>query len=250
MSLNSVFWTEERPWRELRNWAVPRLFRVLHSALMNTLRVSTSGVHRMTPYLEGHEKSGAVFVLWHDQSLFPLFFFSQSGMASMLSTSRNGRLWAGVWKLYGWPVIWGSTNKRAGVLALRDALARLREGKNIGFTPDGPLGPRHQAHGGVVYLASKAPAVVMPISYSASDAWHLRTWDRYLIPKPGAHVHLHVGAPIQIPPDLTREATEAWQQKIAAALDETERVARAEVERRTGRVAAVPDLRKARATSE
>ena len=246
MSLHDRFWSEDQPWRGIRDWTVPRLFRVLHSALMGTLRVSTSGVHRMAPHLEGREEKGALLVLWHDQTLFPLHIFRNSGIATMMSTSRNGRLWANVWKLYGWPIVWGSTNKRAGVLALRETLSRLQNGENVGFTPDGPRGPRHQAHGGVVYLASKAGATVLPLAYSASDAWILGTWDRYIIPKPGAHVHLHVGAPLHIPPDLTRDQTQQWQLQVAAALDEAERVARAEVESRVGRVMPLPDLSKLR----
>ena len=247
MSLQRFFWSDEQPWRGLRDWMVPRAFRVAHSALMSTLRVSTSGVHRMAPYIDRREERGALFVLWHDQTLFPLYLFAHADIATMLSTSRNGRLWAGVWKLYGWPIIWGSTNKRAGVLATRDALTRLRAGQSVGFTPDGPKGPRHQAHAGVVYLASKAPAVVMPVAYSASDAWVVRSWDRYLIPKPGAHLHFHVGAPIEVPPNLAREQTEQWQLKIADALNESERVARREVEARAGRVVPLPDLQASRA---
>ena len=246
MSLRNSFWDDDQPWSGLRDWAVPLLFRVLHSGLMASLRVSTSGVHRMTPFLEGREPTGALFVLWHDQTLFPLHLFRGAGIATMMSTSRNGRLWAQVWQLYGWPIVWGSTNKRAGILALRETRSRLRAGKNIGFTPDGPRGPRHQSHGGVVYLASKTPAPVYPIAFGASDAWILKTWDKYIIPKPGAHVHLHVGAPLHIPPDLTRQQTEAWQQQVSAALDESQRIARLEVEKRAGRVAAPPDLQPSR----
>lgn len=232
MSLRESFWSSNPLWSGLRTWLVPRLFRVAHCALMSTVRVSTTGLHRLTPYLEGQDEGGAVLVIWHDQTLFPLHIFQDKGIVTLMSTSRNGSLFAQVWALYGWRIVWGSAKKRQGVLALREMLNRLRAGGIIGFTPDGPQGPRHQAHGGVVYLASKAPAPVLPFAYSASRAWNLPTWDKYIIPKPFSRVHLHIGAPFQVPPDLSREETAQWQQEVADALDEAERVAQSEVRAR------------------
>ena len=199
---------------------------------MSTVRLSTTGLHRFAPYLEGQIKDGALLVIWHDQTLFPLYIFQDQGIYTLMSTSRNGSLFARVWMLYGWNIVWGSTKKRQGVLALREMLGQLRAGAKVGFTPDGPKGPRHQSHGGVVYLASKAPAIVLPFAYSASRAWNLPTWDKYIIPKPFARVHLHIGPPVQVPPNLPRDQTEAWQQKITQALNEAERVARCEIEAR------------------
>ena len=125
MSLRNAFWSEEKPWSEIRSWVVPRAFRFLHSGLFNTLAITTTGVHRMTPSLDGLEKPAALFVIWHDQTLVPLHLFRGTGITTLMSTSRNGRMFADVWSLFGWPVIFGSTNKKAAVAALRDMLNRL-----------------------------------------------------------------------------------------------------------------------------
>lgn len=234
MSLRHSFWTDEQPWSALRSWAIPRLFRFLHSGLFNTLTLTTTGVHRMTPSLDGVEKPAALFVIWHDQTLVPLHLFRGAGITTLMSTSRNGRMFADVWGLFGWPVIFGSTNKKAAVAALREMLNRLENGITVGLTPDGPRGPRHQAHGGTVYLASKTGTQILPMAWRASDVWNLPTWDKYIIPKPFARVHLHVGPPLRIPPKLSREETDEWQLKLGAAIDEAGRVAQWELDNRVG----------------
>ena len=232
MSLRFTFYTEEQPWSALRSWALPRVFRFFHSGLFNTLTITTTGVHRMAPSLDGLEKPAALFVIWHDQTIVPLHLFRGTGITTLMSTSRHGRMFADIWGLFGWPAIFGSTNKKAAVAALRDMLNRLENGVTVGLTPDGPKGPRHEAHGGTVYLASKTGTVVLPMAWRASKVWNLPTWDKYMIPKPFARVHLHVGPPLHIPPKLSREETDEYQIKVGQAIDEAGRVAQWELGQR------------------
>jgi hypothetical protein len=232
MKLRDYFWSKGQPWRGIRSYTVPRLLRLIHTVLMTTVRISTTGVHHTKSYYGVKGKPGALFVLWHDHTLVPLHVFQRQSITVMMSRSRAGQMQAAFWSLYGWPIVWGSTKKKEGVTALREVLRQVRDGAIIGFTPDGPKGPRRYAHPGVVYLASKGPAVVMPLAVAASDFWELPTWDKYLIPKPFSRVHIHVGTPLHVPPDLSREESEVWRVKIEAALNESERCAREEVNKR------------------
>jgi lysophospholipid acyltransferase (LPLAT)-like uncharacterized protein len=54
----------------------------------------------------------------------------------------------------------------------------------------------------VAYFARKTGVPVLPLGVAADRAWHLPTWDRYLIPKPFARVVVHCGTPVWIPDDL------------------------------------------------
>lgn len=219
MNFKHYFWTTGEPWRSIRSWALPRFLRVLHSVLMCTLRITASGFEQGRPFVENNEGHGALFVLWHDHTLLPLHLFRNKNIGVMISRSRSGQVQAAFWNLYGWPTVWGSTRKREGIQALRELLRLLRGGQSFGFTPDGPKGPRHKAQPGVLYLATHAPAAVMPIGVAAANAWRLPTWDRYLIPKPFSRVHVHLGAPLDLPDDIPREATEQWQRFIEEAID-------------------------------
>ncbi|RYX81235.1 DUF374 domain-containing protein [bacterium] len=224
MKLRDAFWTPQQPFAAIRSWTIPRLLRLLHSGLMCSLRISTSGAHHLQYFLETPDKGG-LFVLWHDHTLLPLHLFREQGIATMMSRSRAGQMQAAFWSLYGWSIIWGSTKKKEGIAALRETLRYVSEGGIAGFTPDGPKGPRREAHGGVVYLASKSGAPVIPVAVAASNFWQLTTWDKYLIPKPFARVHLHMGEPMAIPSGLSRAESEDWLLKVKNAIDEAEREA-------------------------
>lgn len=231
MQFRDYFWTQGQPWSGLRAFLVPRLLRVLHSVLMSTLRITTSGIHQARPYLET-PSTGMLVVLWHDHTLIPLHLFRRKNIGVMMSASRAGQMQAAFWNLYGWPTVWGSTKKREGIQALRQVLSQLKEGQSFGFTPDGPKGPRHHAQPGVVFLASKTPTVVLPLSLAATRFWQLPTWDRYLIPKPFSHVHVHMGEALWPPQNLNREEMEEWRRRVEAALNAAEAQALAELQAR------------------
>jgi lysophospholipid acyltransferase (LPLAT)-like uncharacterized protein len=206
MGFRHYFWTPGEPWRSVRSWFVPRLLRVAHSGLMCTLRISVSGGAQLPAILDDPQREqGALFVTWHDLTFLPLHLFRHKNI--------------GVMNLYGWPTVWGSTKKREGIAALREVLRLLRTGQSFAFTPDGPKGPRHHAQPGVIYLASNAPASIIPLGVAASRAWQLPTWDRYLIPKPFARIHVHLGEPLHVPPNLPRDEMESWRQRIESELN-------------------------------
>lgn len=226
--LRDAFWTPASPWGAVRTWVVPRFFEAWHSALTCTWKISSTGFSRGLPLiLEKNE--GALLVCWHDKTLVPLHFLRDQNLAGMISTSRAGQLQGAFWARYGWRIVWGSTKKRQGILALREAMRLLREGQSFAFTPDGPKGPRHKAQAGVVYMASNAPAVILPIGVGASRAWTLSTWDKHLIPKPFAHVHLHMGAPLRLPADIPKNEMPHWLQVVEDAIESADREAQRQV---------------------
>ena len=234
MQFRDYFWTQGEPWRGLRSYLIPRLMRVMHCVLMCTVRVTTTGFPQFIPFLVDKPQVGALYVLWHDHTLVPLHYLRRRNIGVMMSTSRAGQMQAAFWDLYGWPAVWGSTKKREGVRALREVLTLLHTGRSFGLTPDGPKGPRHHAQPGVVFLASKAGTPIYPLGVEASNGWQLSSWDRYLIPKPFSHVHLHLGPPLHPPGDLSREDTEIWRLKVEVALNEASVRARAELAGRSG----------------
>jgi hypothetical protein len=226
------FWTTGEPWNSIRSWLVPRILRALHCSLMCTLRVTVSGVERAQPHLREDAPVGCLFVTWHDLTLMPLHVFRNMGIGIMTSRSRSGQIQAAFWRLYGWPTVWGSTKKREGIKALREVLHLLGEGRSFAFTPDGPKGPRHYAHPGVVYMASHASCVLMPLGIAASSAWRLPTWDRYLIPKPFSRAHVYLGEEMYIPAELSREEMEEWRCRVEAELNRAQVIAQQELAKR------------------
>jgi len=60
---------------------------------------------------------------------------------------------------------------------------------------------------GAVIIAQRTGAAMIPVAAAASRAWHLRSWDRFLIPKPFARVTVAYGDPIRVAADTPRDAT-------------------------------------------
>jgi lysophospholipid acyltransferase (LPLAT)-like uncharacterized protein len=59
-------------------------------------------------------------------------------------------------------------------------------------------------------------AWILPISFSSSWPLFLRSWDRYLVPKPFSRNVVAYGTPFAVPPEMSDEAA---LDKIRLALD-------------------------------
>jgi len=82
----------------------------------------------------------------------------------------------------------------------------VKDGWDLGITVDGPRGPRQQAKPGVLAVARKTGAWVVPVCVAYEQAWQLRTWDRMLVPKPFSALVVRYGAPFQVPEGSPEEA--------------------------------------------
>lgn len=227
MGFRHYFWTKGEPWNGIRSSLAPQTLRAIHSGLMCSARVTTSGIAQGQEYLERkNDGPGAIFPVWHDVMLFPMYLFQNKGIGVIVSQSRSGQVAAALWRLHGWPTTWGSTKKQEGVPALRKGISLLKSGQSLGFTPDGPLGPRHHAQPGVVYLAAMAGAPIFPLGVALSRAWRLPTWDRHAIAQPFCRIHFHLGTPIHIPRDGAKKDLEMWRSRVENEMQDAMRVAR------------------------
>lgn len=227
MGFRHYFWTKGEPWNGIRSSLAPQTLRVIHSGLMCSARVTTSGIQPGGVYLERrNEGPGAIFPVWHDVMLFPMYLFQNKGIGVIVSQSRSGQVAAALWRLHGWPTTWGSTKKQEGVPALRKGIALLKSGQSLGFTPDGPLGPRHHAQPGVVYLAAMSGAPIFPLGVALTRAWRLPTWDRHAIAQPFCRIHFHLGEPIHIPRNGAKTDLEMWRANVETEMKNAMQTAR------------------------
>lgn len=116
-------------------------------------------------------------------------------MHVLISHHRDGELIARVIRHFGIRSVRGSSNRGARD-AVRALIRLLAQGDNISITPDGPRGPIYEAQEGAAMLARLANVPMIPVSYSASSCFRLRSWDRFMIPRPFARVTIIADAPI------------------------------------------------------
>jgi lysophospholipid acyltransferase (LPLAT)-like uncharacterized protein len=84
---------------------------------------------------------------------------------------------------------------------------RVMEGKSLYINPDGPDGPAQVIKPGIIYIAKKTNAVIVPIGAYCRAAYVVPRWDRYAVPFPFSRITYHIGEPIFDLPDDSDEAT-------------------------------------------
>ena len=210
--------TPRRPWREY--W-LSQLGAWVVRLLVLTLRVRVEDLDLLRARAAGEP---FILVFWHNRLLlvptaWNRFFArhrQRQGMA-LSSTSRDGELIAQFISRFGIGPVRGSTSRR-GSTALRELATLLKNGHDVAITPDGSRGPCYEIKPGLVLLAQLTGRPVLPISFEFTRAWRLRTWDRFIIPKPFSTVTFRVGSPVLVPRTDTPEAFEAERRRCEQAL--------------------------------
>jgi lysophospholipid acyltransferase (LPLAT)-like uncharacterized protein len=179
--------------RELR-WIV-RGGSWLLKLLASTWRVRQHGREPSDAYRAAGRP--VIFACWHGEMLPLLWSHRDEGIALLISASRDGEIIAQIAESLGFRAVRGSST-RGGARALLGIVRELQAGSDVAFTPDGPRGPALQFAPGVTVAAAKGDAPIVLVKARPQSAWHLRSWDSFMIPKPFARVDVHWSPPIEI----------------------------------------------------
>lgn len=190
---------------------------------LRTTRWSLEGEAYLQPYAAG---APVVCAFWHEfLPALPAIFWLRRRMPgyrwmqmhALVSQHRDGRLIGEIVKRFDILPVHGSST-RGGASGMRNLLALLKQGDQIGITPDGPQGPRRQAAAGVAQLAALAGVPVLPVAARTSRAKQLRTWDRMRIPLPFARGVMVFGPVVAVP-------RHDWESCVPLIADALNRVA-------------------------
>ncbi len=159
--------------------------------------------------------------LWHNRLLiFPFvlrrFFVHRHG-AALISASRDGELLADAIKRFGFDVVRGSSS-RLGASAILQLEGVLASGRDVVITPDGPRGPAYKLGPGIIFLAQKSGAAVVPINMEYSSCWRIKSWDRFIVPRPFARVRVIIGAAYRVRSTSTDDEFEAERLRLQNAM--------------------------------
>ena len=187
------------------------------------------------------EQESRPFILafWHRYLILMRFAYRGTRMSVLVSQSWDGELTSQTLAHLGIDTCRGSTS-RGGAAALRDLLRRARAGSDLGFTPDGPKGPARRVQPGVIVAAAMSGLPIQPVAIAATRRRLLRSWDRMLVPLPGARVDVVFGAPLSVAPRSPVEEGVLNLERAMHALDA--RVAALSGETATVPAGAAPDM--------
>lgn len=129
-----------------------------------------------------------IFVFWHRSLLVAAHRFRNQRIAILISQSFDGELIARTVEQLGFRAVRGSSS-RGGSPGLRNLQRAYEQGHICAITADGPRGPSMVAKPGAAQLAALVDAPWVGAFYLLPGrAWTLRSWDRFLIPKPFSRV--------------------------------------------------------------
>jgi len=172
-------------------------------------------------HLEAIYKSGhrAIFAFWHGRIFPATYYFRNRGIVVMTSMNFDGEAIAQCIRRFGYGLARGSSS-RGGSRALGQLIRDVQNGKDAGFTIDGPRGPRYIAKQGPVLLAFKTGAAIFCFHVSIKHKIQLKSWDEFQIPLPFTTAMVLQAPPIWVPPDSTEEQLRAFHEKMQQVLDE------------------------------
>ena len=192
-------------WRDRKiDWG-SRFGVVVLRSLASTWRVRFLNPHVISDV----HRSGSrvIYVLWHGCLLPLLWSHRGKDIAVIVSEHADGEIIARIGKALGFRTVRGSTT-RGAARALLGACREIESGHDLAVTVDGPRGPAGTVAPGAPVIAQRTGAAMVPVSAWASRAWRLKSWDRFLIPKPFARVTVAYADPIRVAGDASRDVTD------------------------------------------
>jgi lysophospholipid acyltransferase (LPLAT)-like uncharacterized protein len=204
-------------YQRLAAWVIYGLIRVVSASLR--FRWNDRSGH-----FEQGSAGPTIYCIWHNRlalSMPAYFHYARkrnqtSGLAAMVSASKDGAFLAGILECFGVQPVRGSSSRR-GPQALLELVSWTQRGYDVAITPDGPRGPRYVVQEGVMSLAQLTGLPILPCSFHLSWKIQANSWDRFQIPLPFARCEMRAAPPLRVP----REASEAEREALRRQLEQT-----------------------------
>jgi len=188
--------------------------KTLATLLFLTCRVRVFGREIEEQYLIKNPGKGLLYASWHRGLFYFVYIYRNLKFVVMASASKDGELAAQATKRFGWIPVRGSSSRR-GSEALVEMQELLEKGHRGGLVVDAPTGPPYISKIGVIVLAKRTGLPLVPVIWNVDRCWHLKSWDRSIIPKPFSKIiYIYGDEFIHVPADASREECENCRKKL------------------------------------
>ena len=191
---------------KLASWLIRAIAETLTFEVVDNARILRS---KIRPPL--------VWTFWHNR-MFLIPYLHELWLPDvpgciLSSPSGDGQIIADVCAEFRLKAVRGSSSRK-GMSALINLAELVREGYDVGITPDGPRGPCYHLNPGPLKLAQLTGAHIMPISVQYDRPFKFGTWDRFQLPKPFSKVRIVLGETFPISRRMSDDEFEATRQEI------------------------------------
>ena len=166
-----------------------------------------------------------IYAFWHNRIFLATYFFQRRRIVVMTSQSFDGEYIARFLQRLGYGAIRGSST-RGGARGLVEMIRGMDRGLPMGFTVDGPKGPRYEVKSGVVLLAKKSGNPILPFIVHPKKYWMLNSWDKLHIPRPFARALMMFGNPIYVDAEASDDMIAGKRIEVQNELDRLVKLAK------------------------
>lgn len=175
----------------MREYIIATLIRIFLLPLKLTWRVKTEIRH---PVDANH-----LVAFWHNQQISVLYFYRKLlklPCTALVSPHRDGSIIAKILEPNNMKTIRSSSGKN-NITEIKHLLKVLKT-ENVFIAIDGPRGPIYKSKPGIVYFANKTRKPITFLGIRVSSYWQLKSWDKFVIPKPFATIKIYASEPIYL----------------------------------------------------
>jgi lysophospholipid acyltransferase (LPLAT)-like uncharacterized protein len=204
-------------WRRMQIPVIAAAVSTILRILGPTLRYEVLGwQHAERAYAQ---KRRVIWAFWHCGIIGVLWWGRNRGVVVLHSTNFDGQWIGRVIQRFGFDTALGSST-RGGLRGLAELAQRMKNGRDVGFTIDGPRGPRFVAKPGPIMLARDTGNPVAAFHVGYEHAMTLTsTWDHFQVPRPFSRVVMLFAPMIEVPRDANKEVVAAKQYEMQSELD-------------------------------
>ncbi len=195
---------------------VPPLAVGIMKSLLWTCKWDVRGQKHWEAALSAHGR--VIIAIWHESMAMAAYYFRGAGFCTIASQSFDGEVGTRIVNRFGHSAVRGSSS-RGGSAALKGLGDVLNQGRTVGFTLDGPRGPRRLAKPGIGILSARTQTHVIPIAFAVQPAHHLRSWDKFPLPMPFARITVLFGPALLPPKNDSAACVETLRQETESALN-------------------------------
>lgn len=206
--------------KRLSDWLLQNVLPPIGFAYIRLLHRTMRIEFRGKEALEEARRAEGRYILafWHSRFVLMPYAYPGPRLVVLSSHHRDAEMLVRILRRFGLDIARGSST-RGGAAGLRSILRKTKAGYDVGFTPDGPRGPRRRVTPGVITLARLSGLPIIPVTYSAAPARRLRSWDRTLVPRFFSKGLFVYGTPLAVPRDADAAAEERLRETLEQELD-------------------------------
>jgi len=182
-----------------------------------TMRLEILGIQNAIQIPNAGEPGIGAF--WH-RCIFPAaWVWRRRGIVILNTVNFDGQWTRRVIERLGFGTAQGSSS-RGGVEGLTVLAECLMKGRHVGFTIDGPRGPRYVAKPGPVILARRTGKQISVFHIGVERGYTFqKSWDLFRVPCPFTRTVMFMAPPIDVPQHADADTMKAKQEEMQSALE-------------------------------